>query len=207
MHTSSQEVFPKKDNLTMHMLSVLEKDNLLSQRNLANTLGIALGATNAHIKQCLNDGFIQKKPINQNRFHYQLTIKGILEKSRLNSKFIDNSFDIFERSRQNFTKILQEQEKLKNLPFYIVGTTPLSESAFLSVTEQNMANFKGFYAPNHQVGCFLNNTVIQDINQLEPNALFVFALLENPLQSYEALKEQVGAQRIFVPEILKSVIK
>jgi DNA-binding MarR family transcriptional regulator len=198
---------PKKDHLTMHMLSVLERNELLSQRRLADTLGIALGATNAHIKECLTSGLIQKKPTNQNRVHYQLTMKGHLEKSRLNSKFIEDSFDIFNKSKESFAEIFKTEEALKNHPFYIVGTTPLAETAFLSMENETFTNFKGFYAPNHQIGRFLDKQVFQQIDELEPHAVFLFALLENSLQAYEALKERVGKQRIFVPQVLKSVIK
>lgn len=196
-------ISPRKNSLTMQMLTVLEEDNNLSQRKLANTLGIALGATNAHIKKCLADGFIQKKPADKNRLDYQLTPKGYLEKSRLNSLFIEDSFKIFNQARESFSDIFTKQTELHEKPFYIVGTNPMAEAAFLSITEKNMPMFKGFYSPGHQIGKFLNKPVIQDIEQLEPNALFVFSLLENPIQSYESLKEQVGSKHIFVPQILE----
>lgn len=200
------EVSAKKDVLTMQMLSVLEEGDNLSQRKLATTLGIALGATNAHIKQCLADGFIQKMPINKNSFNYQLTTKGKLERSRLNNLFIADSFKIFSQARESYTAIFNDNTILREKPFYIVGTNALAEAAFLSITEEAMPQFKGFYSPAHQIGSFLRKPVIQEMAETAPHALFVFALLKNSLQSYEQLREIVGDKRIFVPEILQTTV-
>ena len=48
----------------------------MTQRSMANELGIALGMANAYIKRCIRKGFIKVRQIPSNRYAYYLTPTG-----------------------------------------------------------------------------------------------------------------------------------
>lgn len=98
-----------KDISTSVMLGVLssiERDSGVTQRHLAQELGIAVGLTNAYIKRCAKKGFIKIRQVPLNRYAYYLTPRGFAEKSRLTAEYLTSSFDFFRRARLDAVTLL-----------------------------------------------------------------------------------------------------
>ncbi len=72
----------RKDSLTLEILETIEKHDNLTQRHLADNLGVALGLANSYMKRCVLKGLIKVHQAPANRFLYYLTPKGFAEKSR-----------------------------------------------------------------------------------------------------------------------------
>ena len=81
----------------LQFLEELEKTPNLSQRELSNKFGIALGVTNACIKRMVRRGWIKLKKIPPRRIGYYLTPKGFAEKTKLTGTFF--SYNIRHYSR------------------------------------------------------------------------------------------------------------
>lgn len=80
------------DELRYHLLKKLEKKPDLTQRELADSLGISVGKTNYCINALINKGWIKARNFrnSQNKlsYVYLLTKKGLEEKTRVTIRFL-----------------------------------------------------------------------------------------------------------------------
>ena len=88
---------PSESMRDLQFLEELEKTPNLSQRELSNKFGIALGVTNACLKRMARRGWIRLGKIPPRRIGYYLTPKGFVEKARLTMTFL--SYNIHHYSR------------------------------------------------------------------------------------------------------------
>ncbi len=82
------------------ILNEIEGGKEMTQRGLADKLGIALGLTNLYLKRLAHKGYIKVTTIPRNRVKYLLTPKGFAEKTRLTYEYMQYSFILFRQSRQ-----------------------------------------------------------------------------------------------------------
>src|SRR3989304_46364 len=74
---------PPQEMRELELLKELEKNPIISQRELSNKFGIALGVTNACLKRMARRGWIRITGFNHRKIGYYLTPKGFAEKARL----------------------------------------------------------------------------------------------------------------------------
>ena len=84
----------------LKVLRLLEVNPQLSQRNLADALGISLGKTNYCLKALLGKGFIKMQSFNKSQnklaYAYLLTPMGITERAGLTVRFLARKVAEFE---------------------------------------------------------------------------------------------------------------
>ena len=85
----------------LQLLEALESDSTVSQRTLANRLGIALGLTNLYLKRLIRKGYVKCVTVSPNRLVYSLTPKGVSRKARLTYEFMKFSLDFYRDARQH----------------------------------------------------------------------------------------------------------
>ena len=85
--------------ITLGVLNAVHENSAVTQRSVAQQLGIALGLTNAYLKRCVKKGLIKVNQIPPNRYAYYLTPKGFSEKTRLTAEYFSSSFVFFRRAR------------------------------------------------------------------------------------------------------------
>src|SRR4030043_138774 len=66
----------------LRILEELEKNPIVSQRELSHRFGIALGVTNACLRRMARKGWIRIRDLNPRKIGYYLTPKGMIEKTR-----------------------------------------------------------------------------------------------------------------------------
>lgn len=88
------------DDISFRMLDEFSRKELISQRALADQLGIALGLVNAYIKRLYKKGYIKVKTLPRNRIRYIVTPKGFAEKARLTYGYMHRSINYFRDVRQ-----------------------------------------------------------------------------------------------------------
>ena len=102
------------------VMRLLEKNPDLTQRELAEKLGVSLGALNYCLKALTRKGMIKVQNFanSKNKFGYVyvLTPSGISEKAKLTSAFLKRKMEEYETLR---TEIAMLKKELKNSP-----TTP-----------------------------------------------------------------------------------
>ena len=85
--------------ITLGLLNAVQESSAVTQRSMANDLGIALGLTNAYLKRCVHKSYIKVSQIPPNHYAYYPTPHGFSEKSRLTGKYLSSSFTFFRRAR------------------------------------------------------------------------------------------------------------
>jgi DNA-binding MarR family transcriptional regulator len=124
----------------LEILTAISEGHPLTQRDLAERLGVALGLTNLYLKRLARKGFIKitdfpRKPAARKRLRYLLTPQGISEKTRLTYEHVAYSLSLYRRARQTLRQALGELESsgLKRIALY--GTGEAAELAYLTLKE------------------------------------------------------------------------
>jgi DNA-binding MarR family transcriptional regulator len=123
----------------LHILTAIE-EGPVTQRALADRLGVALGLANLCLKRLAHKGYIKvtafhDKPSARKRLRYLLTPKGVAEKSRLTYEHAVYSLNLYRRTRQTLRQSLGDlpARGLKRVALY--GTGDAAELAYLTLKE------------------------------------------------------------------------
>lgn len=124
----------------LEILTAISEGRPLTQRALAQRMGVALGLTNLYLKRLARKGFIKitdfpRKPAARKRLRYLLTPTGIAEKSRLTYEHVAYSLSLYRRARQTLRESLSllPEVGMKRLALY--GTGEAAELAYLALKE------------------------------------------------------------------------
>lgn len=125
---------------TLEILTAIEEGEPLTQRALAQRLGVALGLTNLYLKRLAKKGYIKivdfpKKPAARKRLTYLLTSKGIAEKASLTYEHMRHSLKLYRRARQTLRQALEllPEHGLKRIA--LCGNGEAAELAYLTLKE------------------------------------------------------------------------
>ena len=124
----------------LEILTAIEEGTPLTQRALAQRLGVALGLTNLYVKRLAGKGFIKirefsTKPSARKRLRYMLTPKGVTEKARLTYEYMGHSLQLYRRTRDNLRGAMGQltQNGMKRIA--LCGTGEAAELAYLTLKE------------------------------------------------------------------------
>ena len=100
-----------KDEITYKFLKLIETEPHLSQREIAQKMGVSLGKTNYCLKALIDKGFIKFQNFYNNKkksaYIYFLTPQGIEEKAEVTFRFL-------KRKIKEYENIKVEIENLKD---------------------------------------------------------------------------------------------
>ena len=115
----SMNGFDEKE-LRYHLLKILENEPDLSQRKMAEKMGISLGKVNYCVTELAKKGFIKigrfASSKNKKNYRYLLTFKGIEEKARLTISFLKiktAEYEEIKRQIQELTKEIEQNKLIK----------------------------------------------------------------------------------------------
>jgi DNA-binding MarR family transcriptional regulator len=121
--------------IVLSVLTSVERDSAITQRQLARELGIALGLANAYLRRCVRKGLVKMRQVPLNRYAYYLTPQGFAEKSRLTAEYLTVSLDFFRRARGDCAALFREREAEGWKLVALYGAGELAEIAALSAGE------------------------------------------------------------------------
>ncbi len=124
----------------LEILTAISEGTPVTQRALAERLGVALGLTNLYLKRLATKGFIKitdfpRKPAARKRLRYMLTPRGVAEKTRLTYEYMGHSLNLYRRTRQTLRDALGHLAGagLKRIALY--GRGEPVELAYLTLKE------------------------------------------------------------------------
>jgi DNA-binding MarR family transcriptional regulator len=124
----------------LEILAAIEEGATLTQRALAERLGVALGLANLYLKRLAKKGYIKiaefpRKPAARKRLRYLLTPKGLTEKTRLTYEHMAYALSLYRRARQTLRESLNllPENGMKRIALY--GTGEAAELAYLTLKE------------------------------------------------------------------------
>ena len=119
------------------LLEAVEQDSRVTQRGLAQQLGIALGLTNIYLKRLVRKGYIKCVNVQSNRISYLITPRGIAEKARLTYEFMDYSLHLYGEVRQHLRACCRTARPAgRRVAIY--GRGEAAELAYLSLKESGL---------------------------------------------------------------------
>jgi DNA-binding MarR family transcriptional regulator len=122
------------------ILSAIDETDTLTQRALAQRLGVALGLANLYLKRLATKGYIKitdfpRKPAARKRLRYLLTAKGLSEKTRLTAEFMGRSLLMYRQARVALRDALGHLAEQGRKRVALYGTGEAAEIAYLTLRE------------------------------------------------------------------------
>lgn len=187
--------------ITLGILNAIHENERITQRTVAQDLGIALGLTNAYLKRCVKKGLIKVSQAPANRYAYYLTPQGFSEKSRLTAEYLSDSFRFFRDARSQCTEALNEASQRGWNRIALYGASELAEVA--SLCEASDVAIVAIVDPAHTNSSFAHLPVVQTINEAGDIDALLLTALSNPQAAYDSLVRKYPAGRVIVPRLLR----
>ena len=127
---------------TRKILSELEGPKRVTQRDLANELGIALGLTNLVVRRLVRRGWIKVVNIKPNRVQYLLTPAGVAAKARVTRDYLHGTVRLYTETRERIRERLEvlsrqwpaaENGAAARKPIVFYGAGEVAEIGYVSL--------------------------------------------------------------------------
>jgi DNA-binding MarR family transcriptional regulator len=187
----------------LRLLEELEKNPIVSQRELSHKFGIALGVTNACLKRMARKGLIRIRDLNPRRIGYYLTPKGILEKTRLTIHLISFRVQHYTELKKVISNSLLEMQRdgMQRIVFY--GVSDEMEVAYITLQGVNL-KLVGIVEDDDKVTTRIifgyEIEPVSRVQELKPDCILITSLSENEKKK-ETLKDIFGSNSIFIKDI------
>ncbi len=191
----------REESLTLEILEAIEQRDNVTQRHLADRMGIALGLANSYLKRCVRKGLVKVHQAPANRYLYYLTPKGFSEKSRLTAKYLSISFDFYRKAGSSFRQIFEYSNQQGWESILFCGISELSEIASLRIVEYDIEH-KATYQPGASVDMFLGKPVLNNLNECPDVDACLITTLDVPNDMYQKIISKFDKKVVLVPEIL-----
>ena len=187
--------------ITLGVLNAIEENSSVTQRHVANDLGVALGLVNSYLKRSIKKGFVKIRHAPANRYAYYLTPAGFLEKSRLTAEYLSGSFHFFRNARQECTQILEKCEELGHHKIVLLGASDLAEIVYLCAQEHTI-EIVGVVDTKMAGQPFFTLLVFGELKSVGKFDAIVVTSLSEPQSVYNGLVADISAESIYAPSIL-----
>lgn len=117
------------------ILNEISAGNHVTQRVIADKMGVALGLVNLYLKRLIRKGYIKVSTIPSHRIKYLLTPKGVAEKARLTYEYMDYSLFLYRETRKTIREGLVSLSNQRNRRIAIYGTSEAAELTFLTLRD------------------------------------------------------------------------
>lgn len=191
----------REDAVTLEILSAIEQRSDVSQRHLADRLGVALGLANSYLRRCVRKGLVKIRHAPANRYLYYLTPKGFAEKSRLTGEYLLASFDLYRKAGSSFEALFEICGRCGIRRVIFAGVSELAEIALLRAQDHTV-EIAGTYDPVSGLQRFLRLPVWKDLREAEDFDACVLTEIIRPAALLEELERTLAEQKLLVPSIL-----
>jgi DNA-binding MarR family transcriptional regulator len=187
----------------LQLLEELERNPIVSQRELSHRFGIALGVTNACLRRMARKGWIRIRDLNPRRIGYYLTPKGILEKTRLTIHLISFRVQHYTELKKVISNSLLEMQRdgMQRIVFY--GVSDEMEVAYITLQGVNL-KLVGIVEDDEKVTSRIifgyEIEPVSRVQELNPDCILITSLIENEKKK-ERLKEIFGLNSIYIKDI------
>ncbi|MBT7951599.1 MAG: winged helix-turn-helix transcriptional regulator [Gammaproteobacteria bacterium] len=193
--------FEKEEELTRELLEIIETQENVTQRGLADKLNVALGLTNSYLKRCVNKGFIKVKQVPANRYLYYLTPKGFAEKSRLSAKYLSTSFDFYRRASESIVTLYNQCLAKGWKRIVLCGESELAEIAYIRSQELEI-HVLGLWDQKRYKSEYLGLPVWKKLEDIVAHDACLVTNVSEVANTYDEMKKKISDERILIPTVL-----
>lgn len=194
LETSVARRDASEDEIVLGVLDVVERDPAVTQRSVAQELGIALGLANSYVRRCVHKGYIKVSQAPTRRYAYYLTPKGFAEKSRLTASYLAHSFSFFRRARMQCDELLAgiARDGARNVA--LLGEGDLADIVRL---------ISGNYGIKVLPAVDGNGNAEEMVRRAGPADHYVITSLDRSHELYAAALRAHGKSRVSAPALLR----
>lgn len=195
----------REEALTLEILNAIEARSDVTQRHLADRLGVALGLANSYLKRCVRKGLVKITQAPANRYLYYLTPQGFSEKSRLTGQYLSASFDFYRRAGASMERALAECQTRGAQRVLFAGVSELAEVA--AIRSHDVAlEIVGTFDPIGARTSFAGKPVWQRLAYAPAWDVVLVTAYENGAAVLADLGAAVDTARIVVPDIVAPLL-
>ena len=183
---------PSQELRELELLQELEKNPIVSQRELSNKFGSALGVTNACLKEMVQKEWIRIMILDHHKTGYYPTLKGLGEKARLTLRLISWTMEHYSTLKEIIGRRLLEMQRsgIERIVFYGVGDEMEVALAALQRTSLKLVGIvedEDRFVPQIVFGYEIEP--VGRVNDLRPDSILItaFAELETRRERLEKL--------------------
>lgn len=168
------------DEVDLRILDEFTKEPVITQRVLADRLGIALGLVNAYVKRLYKKGHIKIKSIPRNRIKYIITPKGFAEKARLTYSYMQISVNRFKEARHKIEQTYSQMMASGVKDVLLWGDGEIAELCYISTRGlplKVIGVVDGKRAINGFFGCDIYEA--EDLKDIAYDAILIAAIKDN----------------------------
>jgi DNA-binding MarR family transcriptional regulator len=191
----------KQSQLTLGLLQAIEQKDNISQRHLAQEMGVALGLANSSLKRCVKKGWIKITTAPANRYLYYLTPNGFAEKARLTADFFSTSLALFRQSGDEYSAVFDHCVSAGSTRVVLAGLSDLTEIAVMRAM-QSKIELVAIYQPGSQRHEFFGVPIVEQSIECDSFDAIVLTSMEQTRELALELEGLYGAEKLLVPAML-----
>ena len=151
------------------ILDLIEKNKDITQRVIADQIGVAVSMVNAYVDEYEQKGFVKRKYLSTKTVEYFVTKKGTERRKVLNIGYLNASQHLYDSAKENIESFLVqiENKKFQNILLYGAGEVAQILLHSIETRDNSKINVLAIIDddPNKQ-GNALNNKMIINRNQI-----------------------------------------
>lgn len=191
--------------IVLGILQAIDSEDKVTQRAVANELGIALGLVNTYLRRFVRKGLVKVKAAPARRYAYYLTPKGFSEKSKLTAQYFSHSFAFFRTAKEDCRAILSDASDRRMKRLAMVGISDLTEIMLLYAPSFDV-QVTAVHDESHAAATYLGVPVVTSLDQLsgaKASDGLVITDLVNPEGSMKKAVAAVGVEKVLVPKLIE----
>ena len=118
------------------LLEQIADDPDINQATLAESLNVAVGTVNWHIKRLVSKGYVKAKRAQRKKLRYIITPQGIALRARLTIQYIENQMRLYRETRQMVKELLAEARAEGFHQVNVIGDSEIADVCKLTCLEQ-----------------------------------------------------------------------
>lgn len=161
-HNNSPEPTDLRD---LQLLSEVEQQPELSQRELSQRLGIALGLTNILLRNLVQKGYVRAAKAGWKRWFYNLTPEGVTQKIKLTVTYVHRVLNHYQKVRRILIERLEPLALHEESRIAVYGTGEFAELVYLGLKEYGVQEIQVFLS-DPEPGLKFLGMPVHDISEL-----------------------------------------
>ena len=190
------------DTRTLEILDIVQRNEQVSQRSMANQLGVALGLANSYLKRCVKKGWVKVQQAPANRYLYYLTPTGFAEKTRLTAEYLSSSLGFYREAGDSCSRLFDQCEQNGWHRVLLCGVSEVTEIATLRSLGREV-EIVGIYEPEGDHEKFVGRPVWRELSDCVEHDVRVLTVIMGAAKRYAQLRQVNDGVPLLAPDVLR----
>lgn len=135
----------------LKLLEQIESNPDVTQASMASQLGVAVGTVNWHVKRLVSKGYVKVKRAERRKLRYIITPEGIAHRALLTVDYIDQSLQLYRRTRNQVSHLIGEAQQAGYSEMRIAGDGDIADICRLTCLEYGITVTDNSTAPTLEI--------------------------------------------------------